>query len=160
VAAELIHTGAFTKEEAWIAARAFASDRGMDETAAAIALARATADLPEGVSWWLPERKAHLLEGKPSTTYRILGEQLSEPPDVVIDSWPDPDDVSSVRIQPGMSPGDVFVVGDTEGRRARATVVERDGTIGVLVERPTSDHPLEQLHTAALIEAAMLLARG
>lgn len=160
VAAELLRTGAFTEDEARLASRAFATDRRLHDTAAGVAVARATASLPQGGAWWEPERKKHLISGNPMKAYRRLSEDLSETPDVLVEEWPQPDEPLSIRIPDGLSPGDTFLVGDTEGRRSTATVVESEGKLAATFPPPQEDPTLAQWHHAALMEAITRLQRG
>jgi hypothetical protein len=160
VAAELVSTGAFSKDEARLASRAFVSDRRLDETAAAVAVARATRTLPDGRDWWIDQRKDHLIKGEPKKAYNRMSEDLSESADVILDEWPAPGEPLKIKVPEGLSAGDTFVVGDTDGRRARATVVETGGELTATFDAPVTHPQLAQLHSAALMEAVTRLQRG
>lgn len=143
-----------------MASRAFATDARLTDIAAGVALARATTQLPDGRAWWLPQRKKHVISGEPIKAYRALSEDLSDSPDILLEVWPEPDDPITIRIPEGLSPGDTFVVGDTQGRRSTATVIESGGKPGATFDPPKEDPALAQLHTAALTEAVTRLQRG
>ncbi len=160
VATELIATGAFDEHEARTASRACGTDAQLEDTAAAVALARATRQRPDGREWWTEQVKEHLIKGRPIKAYNKLSQDMSEPADVVLDVWPEPDEPLKIRIPEGLAPGDTFLLGDINGRRSRATVIQKGAELGATFEPPRPNAELAGLHSAALMEAVTRLQRG
>lgn len=123
-----------------------------------VAGARAVPRLAEGRAWWeSPDgqfAKQRLLEGNPAYAETFIAERLApSAPDCWDPNWP-AYKVFGMPVPDALKIGDRFVVGNGEGRRGEAWVVERDGKIGVEIRR--SWGPTDDLFGAAVDEVKRL----
>lgn len=126
--------------------------------AGVVALARAIPRLPEGVDWWESTEgrlvRQRLMEGETGYAEGAVDERLApSAPDCWDPNWP-ANKVFRMPAPEGLGIGDTFLVGNGEGRRGEARVVERDGEIGVEIGR--SWGPTDDFFEAALDEVRQL----
>jgi len=111
--------------------------------------------LPGGKEWWDGEEgrkwKGWLLEGRGPDLHQQMAEIVSPAPDCWNINWPEHKRFRVVDPPEGSALGDMFIVGDGEGRRGLFRVTDRDGHLGAVLYY-TWD-PLEDEENRALAQA-------
>lgn len=123
----------------------------------AVTAARATERCEGGSEWWHSSGAGawqHLADGRFAEAMVAQAEFLAGPVDVDVDfNWPDEKLFRAADIPDGCSEGDRVILGDGEGGREDATLVVRDGQLGIVPVAGTYRNPTDDFWATAFDEA-------